>query len=66
MIKTEQGRIGMTPEAVKKSDQICVPLGSSTPFIIRLCCDGTAYSVIDNPYVHGLMEKRAFQGAKKE
>lgn len=57
MVRTKEKRIGLAPEAVKQDDQIWVPLGSSVPFIVRPCCDGRAYSVIGNPYVHGLLNR---------
>ncbi|OOF91372.1 hypothetical protein ASPCADRAFT_134384 [Aspergillus carbonarius ITEM 5010] len=54
MVKTRSGLIGLAPEAAHKADEIWVPHGSSIPFILRPCCNNTAYAVIGTPFLHGL------------
>lgn len=64
---TENGFIGCTVCTVRQGDLVCVPLGSTYPFILRP--DGDMFVLRGFTYVHGLMhgeqqlnlEKRSFR-----
>ena len=61
LFTTEEGYIGVAPEAVKIGDQVCVILGCESPLLLRLQENGM-YVVIGECYIHGLMSGEALLG----
>ncbi|KAL8754848.1 MAG: hypothetical protein Q9184_004992 [Pyrenodesmia sp. 2 TL-2023] len=58
---TKQGYIGLSPEAGKIGDQICVVLGCQFPLLLRRMKSGNL-AVIGDCYIHGLMNGEALLG----
>lgn len=70
-IVSEKGYFSLAPESVQVGDEICILIGSKTPYIIRKkinndepfchrvavseCYAGTAHAFIGEAYVHGIM-----------
>ena len=62
-LTTDEGYIGLGPEAAKSGDQICVLLGCTSPLILRRVGNNNSkYQVVGECYVHGLMNTEAFFG----
>ena len=51
---TSKGYIGLSPEGLQVSDEICVLFGGSMPFAIRNAYGGT-YRAVQQVYLHGIM-----------
>ena len=64
-ITTEEGYIGLAPEASKPGDQICVLLGCKKPLVLRPTPD-LQYQVVGECYVHGLGDAEALLGPLPE
>lgn len=58
---TKQGHIGLSPEAGKIGDQVCVVLGCQLPLLLRKMGSGNM-AVIGECYIHGLMDGEALLG----
>jgi hypothetical protein len=56
---TEDGHIGSGPEAIMEGDIVVVPLGCSTPFILRPHGNRGSYHFIGDLYLHGYMGGKA-------
>ena len=51
--KTDNGMLGVGPEAMIKDDLVCILYGADVPFVIRR--EGTGYALIGECYVRNLM-----------
>ncbi|KAK1750896.1 heterokaryon incompatibility protein-domain-containing protein [Echria macrotheca] len=54
---TEMGRYCLVPRLARPGDEVCVIRGIDVPFITRT--DGTRRVLIEEAYVHGLMQEEA-------
>ncbi|KAL8711719.1 MAG: hypothetical protein Q9220_003890 [cf. Caloplaca sp. 1 TL-2023] len=61
-ITTDDGLMGLAPEAAKAGDQVCVVLGCHTPLLIRLNEKNGRYTMIGECYIHSLMASEALLG----
>ena len=54
---TQRGYIGLGPPNCRLHDEVCLLFGSSLPFVLRplQTCIGTAYQLLDEAYVEGIM-----------
>ena len=62
---TEEGYVGLAPEAAKPQDQVCILLGCDTPMFLRFTEKGQ-YQVVGEGHVQGLMDAEALLGPHSE
>jgi hypothetical protein len=55
---TRDGRLGLGPRITLSGDQIWIPMGADTPFVLRPTDDGN-FRVLGQAYVHGVMHGEA-------
>jgi hypothetical protein len=53
---TKRGYIGIGPDTAKPGDILCTLDGSTVPFILRAVEDSEKFHLIDESYVHGIMD----------
>jgi hypothetical protein len=64
--RTEQGLIGMGSGAMSPGDVVVVPLGCSTPIILRPEGTRGEYRFVGDIYIHGYMDGRAIDEWKND
>ena len=60
-IITQEGYIGIAPNATKPGDRVCVLFGCRTPMLLRKT-SGLQSQVVGDCYIHGVMDGEAFLG----
>ncbi|EOA83728.1 uncharacterized protein SETTUDRAFT_32764 [Exserohilum turcica Et28A] len=55
---TRRGRLGLGPRITQGGDQLWLPMGADTPFVLRPLDDGN-FRVIGQAYLHGAMQGEA-------
>jgi hypothetical protein len=59
LIKTQNGYIGLAPNAVVVGDKIGIFRGGKAPLIIRE--QGTCWELVGDSYIHGIMHGEVFK-----
>jgi hypothetical protein len=59
--RTEEGRIGMGTGLMLPGDVVVVPLGCSTPVLLRLEGTRCEYRFVGDVYINGYMDGRAVE-----
>ncbi len=57
----DDGRVGWVPDKAEVGDQVVIFLGAQVPILLRP--HGSAYLVVDETYVDGMMDGQAFEGS---
>ncbi|KAJ6195223.1 hypothetical protein J3E72DRAFT_271480 [Bipolaris maydis] len=55
---TRDGRLGLGPRITEGGDQIWLPMGADTPFVLRPLHDGN-FKILGQAYLHGVMQGEA-------
>ncbi|KAJ5024565.1 hypothetical protein PSV08DRAFT_372838 [Bipolaris maydis] len=55
---TRDGRLGLGPRITEGGDQIWLPMGADTPFVLRPLHDGN-FKILGQAYLHGIMQGEA-------
>lgn len=55
---TRRGRLGLGPRITQGGDQLWLPMGADTPFVLRPLDDGN-FRVVGQAYLHGAMQGEA-------
>ncbi|EUC36134.1 hypothetical protein COCCADRAFT_88942 [Bipolaris zeicola 26-R-13] len=55
---TRDGRLGLGPRITEGGDQIWLPMGADTPFVLRPLCNGD-FKILGQAYLHGVMHGEA-------
>lgn len=62
---SQNGRIGMVPEAAMKGDLICLCVGCSVPMLLRKAQHGVQYTVVGECFFDGCMHGEALKRLEK-
>lgn len=62
---SQNGRIGMVPEAAMKGDLICLCVGCSVPMLLRKAQHGVQYTVVGECFLDGCMHGEALKRLEK-
>ena len=55
--------MGLLPKSVQKGGEIAIIAGSDMPFILRRCNVDSAYRLIGDCYIHGMMSGELVEDA---
>ena len=58
---TQGGLLGVGPRVIAAQDQVVVLFGSDVPHVLRKIPDTDTFALIDEAFVHGLMEGEAIE-----
>jgi hypothetical protein len=58
-VATEQGLVGIAPEAVRVGDLVCLILGGQVPLLLRRDGEDGQFRFIGEGYIHGIMDGEA-------
>ena len=66
MAAFSDNRIGWVPETTKQGDLVFLLEGAPFPFIVRKSTTGSAYTIVGDAYVHGIMDGSLWKEKESE